>query len=87
MVDFLWHKVSDKEKQEVKKQAKEIMDKFASRLEKVESKLREEPLIERVECEREEGRSKECDISFRKIMFENAPQKNKDFIIAEKKKW
>ncbi len=42
--------------------------------------------IERQVDEREEGKEKCAEID-REIMFENAPNKNKDFIIAEKKKW
>ena len=98
-MDFLFHKVSEKEKEDIKKQAKDIMDKFSEKLSKVKEKI-PEPLIERKEFEREEqiGDSqsfvknieqdedgKESD--FRKRMFENAPEKNKDFIVEEKKGW
>ena len=103
MADFLFHKVSEKEKQEIKKQAKKIMDGFSKKLSKIDKKMTE-PLIERDDCEREEGapqaypekssqkiftkgKGKKCDEEFRKVMFENAPSKNKDFIIAEKKAW
>ena len=107
MSDFLFHKVSEKEKQEIKEQAKSIMDDFSRKLSKIDRKM-EEPLIERAEGEREEsahfactpkhfpkkmftkgkeGDGRGCDEEFRKIMFENAPEKNNDFIIAEKKKW
>ncbi len=81
--NFLWHKVSEKEKEDIKKQAKGIMDSFSKKLSKV--KDIPEPIIERKECERPEG-GKPIEMD-REIMFENAPQKNKDFIIAEKKKW
>jgi len=84
--DFLFHKVSEEEKEEIKKQAKEIMDKFSNKLSKVDEKL-SEPFIEREEFEREEEERKESNSGFRERMFENAPRKNKDFIIAEKKKW
>lgn len=84
MSDFLWHKVSEREKEDIKKQAKRIMDSFSKKL----SKVRDipEPVIEREECERieENGKCLELD---KKIMFENAPKKSKDFIIAEKKTW
>ena len=85
-MDFLWHKVSEKEKEDIKRQAKEIMDKFSKRLEKV--KLSDKPkILERdLEFEREENSKNEREID-RKVMFENAPEKNKDFIISEKKKW
>lgn len=84
MSDFLWRKVSEKEKEEIKKQAKSIMDSFSRKLAKVDKKI-PEVLIEREEGEREEGgEGLELD---RKIMFENAKEKNKDFIIGEKKGW
>ncbi len=86
MADFLWHKVSEKEKKEIKKQAKAIMDGFSKKLSKIDKKM-PEMLIKRDEGEREESGGKKCDEEFRKIMFENAPNKNKDFIIAEKKSW
>ena len=44
-MDFLFHKVSDKEKQEIKEQAKSIMDDFSKKLSKVDKEI-EEPLIE-----------------------------------------
>ena len=85
-MDFLFHKVSEEEKEEIKKQAKEIMDKFSNKLSKVDEKL-SEPFIEREEFEREEEEGKESNSDFRERMFANAPRKNKDFILAEKKKW
>ena len=85
-MDFLFHKVSEKEKEAIKKQAKGIMDKFSEKLSKVGKKI-SEPLIYREEFEREEKEGKESNFDFRERMFVNAPRKNKDFIIAEKKKW
>lgn len=92
-MDFLWHKVSEKEKESIKKQAKKIMDDFSKKLSKVGgSKGLKEMFIERDECERDENECEE-ECSFdkdkidRKIMFDNAPKSNKDFIVAEKKKW
>ena len=89
IMDFLFHKVSDKEREEIKKEAKSIMDNFSEKLSKVKDKI-SEPLIERDKFEREEASDdskKTQDSDFRKRMFENAPNKNGDFIIAEKKKW
>ena len=85
-MDFLFHKVSEKERAEIKKQAKDIMDKFSEKLSKIDKKI-PEPLIEREEFERIEGEGKESNSDFRQRMFENAPKKNKDFILTEKKKW
>jgi len=85
-MDFLFRKVSKEEKEEIKKQAKAVMDNFSKKLSKIDKKIGES-LIERDEGEREEKKEGECDGSFREIMFENAPKKNKDFIIGERKRW
>ena len=94
--DFLFHSVSESEKEKIKKQAKAIMDSFAERLGKVKEKI-PEPLIEREEFEREEKSDDKdkltklvkdkINLDFRERFFDNAPQKNKDFILTEKKKW
>ena len=86
MSDFLFHSVSESEREGIKKQAKAIMDKFSEKLSKVREKI-PEPLIERDEFERQEGNGKECDDDFRKRFFENASNKSDDFILTEKKKW
>lgn len=85
MSDFLWHQVLEKEKEEISKKAKVIMDSFSKKLEKIKVKDIEVG-VEREEFERVEGDGKSQDID-RKIMFENAPEKNKEFIIGEKKGW
>ncbi len=84
MADFLFHKVSEAEKKQIQKQAKVLMDKFSQRLSKIGKQI-DDPLIERGEGERREGGEK-IDFS-RKIMFENAPNKNKDFFVVERKSW
>ncbi len=74
------------EKQEkIKKEAKRILDKFAKALEKVKEK--DEYFVERDEDRRKEGDGKEGESDFRKLFFENAPNKNKDFILAERGNW
>lgn len=88
-MDFLFHEISEKEKKEIQKQAKNIMDSFFEKLSKVKQKVKEFS-IEREKGEKEEkiGEVLEEDKNFsREIMFENAPQKNDNFIIAEKGKW
>jgi Asp-tRNA(Asn)/Glu-tRNA(Gln) amidotransferase C subunit len=86
MSDFLFHKVTEKEKQGIKKQAKKIIDDFSKKLDKINKKI-STSVIEREKGERQEKKSKECDNDFREIIFENAPNKNKDFLLAEKKQW
>ncbi len=70
--------------EEIKKQAKEIIDKFARALEKVKV---EEARVERDEDRRVEREGVSCDNDFRKIMFENAPEKENECIKAEKGGW
>lgn len=86
MADFLYHKLSEKEKKQIKKQAKSIIEDFSEKLSKVKTQPTED-LIERKDMERKENKDSKKDKDFRKIMFENAPEKNNDFIIAEKKQW
>lgn len=86
-MDFLWHKVSEKEKQEIRKQAKAVMDKFSRKLEKI-NLPEERTQSSGKDFERPEGAKEGERVEFdKKIMFENAPEKNKDFIISEKKRW
>ena len=86
MSNFLFKEVSEKEKEEIRKQAKKIMDDFSDKLASVKLEGLDVG-IEREVCEREENFGK-CDENFsREIMFENAPCKNDDFIIAEKGGW
>jgi len=89
MSDFLFHKVDEKEKEEIKKQALDIINSFSKKLESIEN-LPEESVVEREECYREEE-CKEVDNKnkkeFKKKLLDNAPKKNKDFVLSEKKKW
>ena len=84
-MDFLWHKVSEKEKEEIRKQAKAVMDKFSKKLEKIDLP-KGEAKENGKDFERSEGTGEKVEFD-KKIMFENAPEKNKDFIISEKKEW
>jgi len=83
-MDFLWHKVSEKERQEIKKEAKQIMDKFAKELETL--KLPEAEGVRRKEMTRKETKAS-CKKDFRKSFFENAPNKEGGWIKAEKGGW
>lgn len=90
MTSFLWHKVSEQEREQIKKQAKEIMDNFSRKLDKLGEI--EESFIERDEFERKENNKGSLKLdtlkgTSREIFFENAPSKNKDFIVAEKGGW
>jgi len=84
-MDFLFHEVSEEEKQKIKEQAKKIIDDFSKKLSKLDKETKE-PLIEMKEFERQEGNKKDESFS-RKKMFDNAPNKTDDAIIAEKGSW
>lgn len=80
--------LTEKDREEVKKEAKEILDKFAKALEKVEKESKE--IKEEASDEsgmREEGEGWQPNPDFKEIMFDNAPKKSKDFILAEKGEW
>lgn len=79
------------DKSKVEKQAKEILDKFASALEKVEKESGDkESFVDREEFERHENdreNAADADINFRKRFLDNAPNHDDDFVIAEKGGW
>jgi len=84
-MDFLWHRVSEKEKEEIKNQAKGIMDSFEKELKKVESEKIELGVKRKTQF-RDESKTRNSP-DFRKRFFENAPQKDGDLIKAEKGSW
>ena len=77
------------DKEQIQKQAKQILDKFAFALEKVEKDITEESYVDRDEFERVEGKGiAGCeDNNFKQKFLKNAPQHDDDFIIAEKGSW
>lgn len=78
--------MDEQKREEIRKGAKKILDDFASALEKVEFKRK--ALKEGIGGFRKEESGKDRhDADFRKRIFENAPSKDEDCIIAEKKEW
>jgi predicted Asp-tRNA(Asn)/Glu-tRNA(Gln) amidotransferase subunit C len=86
MESFLWKKVSEKEKQEIKAEAKRIMDSFSKSLEKIDYQEIETGVLRKEQMRQETGASK-SNPEFRKAVLKNAPNKDKDSIIAEKGSW
>lgn len=83
---FLHKNLTLKEKEQIGEDVKKIIDSFG----KVLSSFGDLPIegaIERKETFRSETLEFPCDVEFRSRILENAPNKNKDFILAEKKKW
>ena len=85
MSDYLWKKLSENERAKIKEDAKKLILEFGDSLEKLPKM--NEVVVEREKFEREEGKKCESDSEFRKLMFENAPNKKGDFIVAEKGAW
>ncbi|MEM4271787.1 MAG: hypothetical protein QXD13_01725 [Candidatus Pacearchaeota archaeon] len=77
--------MDDSKKEQIRKEAQEILKKFAASLEKV--KFKEKEVKQEVGGFRKEGAGTKGSEDFRKRMFENAPNKDEDCIIAEKKEW
>ncbi len=74
--------INEAKREEIKKEAKELLGKFAKSLEKVKLKEKKE-----VGGFREEKEGMKGSEGFRKRMFDNAPNKDEDCILAEKKEW
>jgi len=74
-------------KNQIRKQAKQILDKFANALAKVKTEGKEDFYVNREEFEREEGDGKGCEKGFKKRFLANAPEHDDDFIITERGKW
>ena len=77
--------IDEKKQEQIKKEAKEILDRFSKTLGKV--KIKEKKIKEEFGGMREEGEGLDCDPEFRERFFRNVPEKEGDFLIAEKKKW
>jgi trimethylamine:corrinoid methyltransferase-like protein len=84
-MSYVWKKLSENEKEQIQKDAKKLILEFGKRVEGL--KEREEVFVERGGEVREETEECEKDSEFRELVLENAPKKNKDFIIAEKGDW
>jgi len=72
------------DEEKIIRQAKSIMDEFMKALDKIE--ISGEVGIERAEFTRK-AKAMKPDAEFRKRMLANAPRKDDDNIIAEKKSW
>ncbi len=82
--NFLFHKVSEKEKKEIKKQAKSLLNEFSKKLDKIKTK---EDHFSNQDGLRNEGDGWKTDEEFRSTMLANAPFVEDDFLVAEKGRW
>ncbi len=79
--------ITEEKKEAIKKEATQILDNFSKALENVKFSVSKKEPKEGAGGFREEGQGIVGDTDFRARMFANAPNKDKDFVIAEKKKW
>ena len=82
--NFTYHKVTEKEKTQIQKDAKKLLNEFASKLSKIKAP---EGHFENNSGTREEGDGWETDPEFRRHMLSNAPFVEDEFIVTEKGGW
>lgn len=85
-MSFLHKKLEEEDRKKIKEDVKKIVDSFGDVLNSLEN-LPEEGFIQRASSFREEKKEFFKDLNFRERIFENSKNKNKNFLIAEKKKW
>lgn len=84
MTNSLWHEVTEEEKEQIRQDSKNLMNEFASKLEKISTK---ETHFENESGFREEGDPWQTPEDFKDLTFLNAPFVEDDFIVAEKGAW
>ncbi len=77
--------ITDAARVKIQKEVQELLKKFSVTLGKI--KIEKKEKAEVVGGFREEGKEVSGDEDFRRRMFANAPVKDDNCIIAEKKKW
>ncbi len=82
--DFTWHEVSEKEKEEIRKDSKKLLNEFASKLSTIKAS---EGHFENGIGSRDEGDGWTTDEEFKSTMLSNAPFVEDDAIVAEKGAW
>ena len=80
----LWHKVTEKEKEQIRKDSKKLLNEFASKLSKIKPT---ESYFENATGTRDESNGWDTDTEFRSITFANAPFIEGNSIVAEKGAW
>lgn len=75
------------EVEEIKEEAKRILDNFSRALERVSVKDTSAERKDSIGGFREEGIGEKCKGNFKNIMLKNAPMHDENSIFAEKKTW
>ena len=82
--NFTWHEVTDKEKEQIRKDSKKLLNEFASKLSTIKAS---EGHFENGIGSRDEGDGWTTDEEFKSTMLSNAPFVEDDAIVAEKGAW
>lgn len=82
--NFTWHEVTEKEKEQIRKDSKKLLNEFASKLSKIKAS---EGHFENASGTRDEGSGWTTDEEFKSTMLSNAPFVEDEFIVAEKGGW
>jgi len=86
---FIYHIVSEQEKQDIQKQAKRLLSEFSEKLEKIKLKEHKAGFESAFNKQgiRKEKDGWRTDADFKDLMMNNAPFAEDNFIIAEKGEW
>lgn len=71
--------------EDVKKEAKELLDKFGKDLDKLD--IKPKTAKSKGVSFRQENKGESCDVNFKAIMFKNAKRKNDSYLLLEKGSW
>jgi predicted Asp-tRNA(Asn)/Glu-tRNA(Gln) amidotransferase subunit C len=85
--NYLWHKVTEEEKEEIRKKSKKMLDQFSKKLASIKGVEEHYQSSVAKNGLREEGKPWTTDPNFKDLFILNAPFVEDDFIIAEKGKW
>ncbi len=80
----LWHEVTEKEKENIRKDSKKLLNEFSAKLKKIKTK---ESHFNNGKGYREEGNGWKTEDEFKSHMLNNAPFVEDDSIVAEKGNW
>ena len=80
----LWHEVTEKEKEQIRKDSKKLLNEFSTKLKKLKAKRTH---YKNEKGFREEGNGWKTDEEFKSHMLNNAPFVEDNSIVAEKGSW
>ena len=85
--NLFWHEVNEKEKEEIKTEAKKLLDEFSAKLSSIKGIEEHFKSSISEDGTREQEEPWKYDPNFRDLMLLNAPFVENDFLVAEKGGW